>query len=144
VRARELKLYEQGSPSAVEQDYCPVGMVFGFFAGQYSHTNELGVASTISSRLVLRRLKLIRREQVGHLGHGLYMAGPCAYCRPTQRTVLHNRDDRDRYFPSHIGRSIPWGRPCPCCATNRAQQEVGKNDFQVRYGTERRVQAGRR
>ena len=83
------ELYEQGSPSAVEQDYCAVGkVVFGFFAGQYSHTNELGVASTISSRLVLRRLKLIGREQVGHLGHGLYMAGPCAYCRRTQRAVL--------------------------------------------------------
>jgi len=103
----DFSQYKPGSPGAVEcgctcpqaennfgrgrhrEDYCAVGeVVFGFFAGQYSHTNELGVASTISSRLVLRRLKLIGREQVGHLGHGLYMAGPCAYCRRTQRAVL--------------------------------------------------------
>src|SRR5665647_828718 len=70
--------------------YCAVGKVgFGFITVQCSHTNELGVASTISSRLRLRRLKDIGREQVAHFGHGLYMAALCAYCRLTQRSVFN-------------------------------------------------------
>jgi hypothetical protein len=80
------------NPFALERtacaNYCAVGMVgFGFCTGQSSHTNELAVASMISSRLVLRRLKDIGREQVAHLGHGLYIASPCSYCRRTQRAV---------------------------------------------------------
>ena len=66
--------------------------VFRVCAGQFSHTNELGLASTISSRLWLRRLKTIGREQVEHLGHGLYIVAPCAYCRPTQRGVSSTVD----------------------------------------------------
>ena len=63
-------------------------MGFGLLGGQCSHTNELGVASTISSRLRLRRLKIMGREQVAHFGQGLYMAAPCAYCSRTQRVVF--------------------------------------------------------
>jgi hypothetical protein len=58
--------------------------VFGFSGGQCSHIYELGVASTISSRLRLRRLKDIGREQVAHFGHGLYMAAPCPSGSRTQ------------------------------------------------------------
>jgi hypothetical protein len=72
------------------QHYCSVGKVgFDLLGGQCSHTNELGVASTISSRLRLRRLNDIGREQVAHFGHGLYIAAPCAYCSRTQRAAFN-------------------------------------------------------
>jgi hypothetical protein len=31
------------------------------------------------------------REQVVHLGHGLYIAASCAYCSRTQRAVFSER-----------------------------------------------------
>ena len=43
------------------------------------------VASTISSRLRLRRLKDIGREQIAHVGHGLYIATPCPLMQPNAK-----------------------------------------------------------
>lgn len=81
-------------------NYGTIGKVgFGLFAGQYSHMNELSVASTISTRLVLRRLKAIGREQVVHVGHGLYMAAPWASCSRTQAV---SRDEEIKEAPWRV------------------------------------------
>src|SRR5271166_4059080 len=64
--------------------------------GQLSHTNELEVASTISSRLLLRRLKDIGREQRAHIGQGLYMRGTVRLLHADARFVSLNPDAGNR------------------------------------------------
>jgi hypothetical protein len=67
-------------------NYCAGGKgVFNVCAGQFSHTNELAFASTISSRLAVRRLNIIGREQVTHLGHGLYMIALMRLLQPNTK-----------------------------------------------------------